>query len=343
MKPFIALSPLVFTLFVCSIIFLSPVTAAEDGLIRQWLKERAMQREQDKSDLHASADINAQITKPGDYTFTIQYDGLARMYRVHVPLKYNSSIPTPLLFALHGGGGSMDYMADDSHYGLITASERNGFIVVFPNGYSKLKSGKFATWNAGNCCGGARDENINDVGFIRQVVNNVTRQMHIDPNRVYATGMSNGGMMSYRLACEMSDVFKAIASVAGTDNTRSCTPRNPVSILHIHARNDTHVLFTGGAGEEAVEKSKITDFTSVADTVSKWVRLNGCATTPRRVLEKAGAYCEVYSQCPGDAQVQLCVTETGAHSWPGAKKTRGEPASQAISANDIMWDFFNHH
>ena len=137
--------------------------------------------------------------------------------------------------------------------------------------------------------------------------------MHIDPNRVYATGMSNGGMMSYRLACEMSDVFKVIASVAGTDNTRSCTPRNPVSILHIHARNDTHVLFTGGAGEKAVEKTKITDFTSVADTVSKWVRLNGCATTPLRVLEKPGAYCEVYSKCPGDAQVQLCVTETGAH------------------------------
>lgn len=300
-----------------------------------------MQREQQKPGPDANADTNVKIIKPGDYTFTIQHDGLTRMYRVHVPSKYDPAMPMPLLFALHGGGGNMDYMATDANYGQITASERNGFIVVFPNGFSKLKSGKFATWNAGNCCGGARDENVDDVGFIKQIVKNVTHQMNIDRNRVYATGMSNGGLMSYRLACEMSDVFKAIASVAGTDNTRSCTPRNPVPILHIHARNDSHVLFTGGAGENSLEKSKVTDFTSVADTVSKWIRLNGCSATPRRILEKVGAYCEVYSQCLGDVQVQLCVTEVGDHSWPGAKKTRGEPASQTISANDIMWDFFN--
>ncbi len=300
-----------------------------------------MQREQQKPGPNANIDTDAKITKPGDYTFTIQKDGLTRMYRVHVPSKYDPAMPTPLLFALHGGGGSMDYMADDANYGQIAASERNGFVVVFPNGFSKMKSGKFATWNAGNCCAGARDENVDDVSFIRQIVNNITLQMNIDRNRVYATGMSNGGMMSYRLACEMSDVFKAIASVAGTDNTRSCTPKNPVPILHIHARNDTHVLFTGGAGESLRDESKVTDFASVADTVSKWVRLNGCSATPRRILEKTGAYCEVYSQCLGNVQVQLCVTETGGHSWPGAKKTRGEPASQAISANDIMWDFFN--
>ena len=147
--------------------------------------------------------------------------------------------------------------------------------------------------------------------------------------------------MAYRLACEMSDVFKAIASVAGTDNTRSCTPGNPVSILHIHARDDAHVLFTGGAGEKSVDKSQVTDYTSVADTIAKWARLDGCTSAPRRILAKAGAYCEVQSQCQGNAQVQLCVTATGGHSWPGARKTRADPASQAISANDIMWDFFN--
>ncbi len=221
----------------------------------------------------------------------------------------------------------MDYQANDAIYGQITASEREGFVAVFPNGFSRFKTGRFATWNAGTCCGAARDRNIDDVGFIRQLVAKVTGQMNIDRNRIYATGMSNGGLMSYRLACEMSDVFKAIAPVAGTDNTRSCTP--------------SHVLFTGGAGPDARDKSVVTDFTSVAGTVSKWVRLNGCSNTPRRILEKAGAYCEVYSPCQGRAEVQLCVTEAGGHSWPGARKTRGEPASQAISANEVMWDFFN--
>lgn len=300
-----------------------------------------MQRQQQKAAPEASVDVQAKITKPGDYTFTIDYDGLARMYRIHVPVKYAPAIPAALLFALHGGGGNMDYQADDARYGLIAKSDREGYIVVFPNGYSKLKSGKFATWNAGNCCGDARDKNVDDVGFIRQIVSNVARQLNIDQRRIYATGMSNGGMMSYRLACEMPHVFKAIAPVAGTDNTRSCTPKHPVSVLHIHAKNDDHVLFTGGVGPGTRDKSTVTDFTSVAATLAKWVRLNGCPTSPRRILEKAGAYCEVYTPCHGNAQVQLCVTETGGHSWPGTQKTRGAPASQAISANDVMWDFFN--
>jgi len=238
------------------------------------------------------------------------------MYQVHVPARVDPATPAPLMFALHGGGGSMDYQADDAHYGHITKSDREAFVVVFPNGFSRLASGKFATWNAGNCCGGARDQNVDDVGFIRRIVANVTRQMNIDRNRIYATGMSNGGLMAYRLACEMSDVFKAIAAVAGTDNTRSCKPKKPVSILHMHATNDTHVVYTGGAGPKTRDKSMVTDFTSVAETVSKWVRLNGCTATPRRILEKAGAYCEVYAPCQGNAEVQLCVTESGGHSWP---------------------------
>lgn len=325
-------------LFACSVVFLSAAGAAEDAPIRQRLTERFMDRQQ-KAGPEAGAD--ARIAKPGDYTFAIQHDGLTRMYRVHVPARYDPAAPAPLLFALHGGGGSMDYQADDAYYGLITKSEREGLVVVFPNGFSRLKSGRFATWNAGNCCGAARDGNSDDVGFIRQVVANVTRQMNIDRRRIYATGMSNGGLMAYRLACEMSDVFKAIAAVAGTDNTRRCNPENPVSILHIHARNDPNVLFSGGVGPKARDKSLVTDFTPVADTVFKWVRLNGCSAAPRRIVEKAGAYCELYSPCQGKAEVQLCVTEAGGHSWPGAGKTRGEPASQAISANDVMWDFFN--
>lgn len=336
-----ARSALNLALFTCLVTLLPMPGATQDGPIRQRLKERWMERQQQKPAPEANADTEAKLTKPGDYTFTIQHDGLTRMYRVHVPAKYDPATPAPLLVALHGGGGSMEYEADDSRYGLITQSEREGNVVVVPNGYSKLKSGKFATWNAGNCCGSARDENVDDVGFIRQVVANITRQMNIDRKRIYATGMSNGGLMSYRLACEMSDVFTAIAAVAGTDNTQSCIPKRTVSILHIHAKNDTHILFTGGAGPKTRDESKVTNFTSVPDTVSKWVKLNGCGAQPRRLLEKDGAYCEVYAPCRGNAQVQLCVTETGGHSWPGAEKTRGEPASQAISANDVMWDFFN--
>ncbi|WP_334187327.1 extracellular catalytic domain type 1 short-chain-length polyhydroxyalkanoate depolymerase [Noviherbaspirillum sp.] len=328
---------IVLPLLVCFAATLPQTAVAEDGPVRQRLKERMMQRQQEKD----GQDMDAVITRPGDHEFTIRHDGLQRQYRVHVPAAYRPATPMPLLVALHGGGGNMDFQADDERYGLIGKSESAGFIVVFPNGYSKRNSGRLATWNAGACCGPARDENIDDVGFIRRIVANLSRQMNIDRKRIYAAGMSNGGMMSYRLACEMSDVFRAIAPVAGTDNTTGCHPKRPVAVLHIHARDDSHVLFNGGAGPGVPRRSAVTEFASVPETTAKWASLNGCAAPPKRIVEVPGAYCDLYAACKAGTEVQLCVTETGGHSWPGAGKSRGDTPSQAINANDVMWEFFN--
>jgi polyhydroxybutyrate depolymerase len=199
-----------------------------------------------------------------------------------------------------------------------------------------------ATWNAGNCCAKARDENVDDVGFLRAVVADVMGRTRVDARRVYAIGMSNGAMMAYRLACEAPEVFHGIMAVAGTDNTRSCAPRNPVPVLHIHARNDDRVIFTGGAGTKFRSEAQVTDFVSVPATIDKWVKLDHAEAKPQRVLEVAGASCDLHAAGPGGAPVQLCVTETGGHSWPGGSKDRGnEPPSQAIRANDLMWDFFS--
>lgn len=324
----------------CCIALLPALAAAQDGTVRQRLKEWREQRQQQAGRATPAGDP-VPLTQPGDHEFTMHHDGLQRKYRVHVPASYDPGRAVPLLFALHGGGGSMDYQADDARYGLITHSEREGFVVVFPNGYSKRRSGRFATWNAGHCCGAARDENVDDVGFIRRVFTRLTQQMNIDRQRVYATGMSNGALMSYRLACEMPEVFTAIAAVAGTDNTRTCHPASPVSVLHIHAADDAHVLFEGGAGPDARDASVVTDFTSVPATIAKWVASNACPSTPRRVLDKQGAHCDLYAPCRGGTAVQLCVTDTGGHSWPGGTKRRSAPPSQAISANDVMWEFFN--
>ena len=282
--------------------------------------------------------VNKRIEGPGDYTFSLEHNDLTRMYRVHVPANYSASKPAPMLLAFHGGGSNMDYQADDQYYGQVSKSERVGYIAVFPNGYSPLKSGKFATWNAGNCCAGARDKNIDDVGFIREVIKNLKAQLNIDPNRIFATGMSNGALFSYRLACEMADTIRAIASVAGSDGMASCSPSRPVSILEIHAKDDENVLFNGGSGKNS---KMLANFVSVPETISRWVQRDGCNATPKRVLEKPGAYCDAYTQCRGNVEVKLCVTESGGHSWPGGRKVRtGEPGSTAISANDVMWDFF---
>jgi len=275
-----------------------------------------------------------------DLHLSLDHDGLERQYRVHVPATYDPARPAPLLVAMHGGGGNMDIQADDRFYGHIRESEREGAILVFPNGTSRFASGRLATWNAGTCCAGAVARGADDVGFIRKVVAAVQSRWNIDRRRVYATGMSNGGMMAYRLACEAADVFTAIASVAGTDNTAECHPSRPVAVLHIQARDDPRVLYEGGQSSLPLA----TRHESVPATIAKWVQLDGCAKPARRVLDEPGAWCELNAPCDGGTQVKLCITETGGHSWPGGRKLLAGPMpSQALDANAVMWDFFQRN
>lgn len=272
----------------------------------------------------------------GSHELSLRHAGRERGFIVHVPQTYRADRPVPLVLALHGGGGSMQVMARDRLYGLVSQSEASGWIVVFPNGFSRL-GGKLATWNAGLCCGAARDSGSDDVGFLRAVVAQVQQRLAIDPQRVFATGMSNGGMMSYRLACEASDVFRAVAAVAGTDGTADCRPGRPVPVFHIHAKDDDRVLFNGGSGSASDTHA---DFVSVPATVDRWARLNACHGPAQRVLERPGVVCEVRSGCADGAEVRLCVTDTGGHAWPGGRKPLGGQGSTALDATAEIWAFF---
>ena len=273
---------------------------------------------------------------PGSHELALRHAGRERSFIVHVPKTHRADRPAPLVLALHGGGGSMEVMARDRLYGLVSQSEASGWIVVFPNGHSRV-AGKFATWNAGICCGAARDQGSDDVGFLRAVVADVRQRLRIDPQRVFATGMSNGGMMGYRLACEASDVFRAIAAVAGTDGTEDCRPGRPVSVFHIHAKDDDRVLFNGGSGSASDTHA---DFVSVPATVEKWARLNACSGAAQTVLKRSGVVCEVRSGCASGAEVRLCVTDSGGHAWPGGRKALGGRGSDALDATDEIWAFF---
>lgn len=278
----------------------------------------------------------APVLPAGSHELQLRHDGRERGFIVHVPKAYRADRPAPLVLALHGGGGSMEVMAKDRLYGLVSQSEASGWIVVFPSGFSRL-GGKLATWNAGICCGAARDRGSDDVGFLRAVVAEVQRRVAVDPQRVFATGMSNGGMMSYRLACEASDIFRAIAAVAGTDGTTDCRPGRPVPVFHLHAKDDDRVLFNGGSGSASDTHA---DFVSVPATVDKWVRLNACSGPTQTVLQRPGVTCEVRSGCQGGAEVRLCVTDSGGHSWPGGRKALGGKGSTALDATEAIWAFF---
>ncbi len=319
------------------ILSIGVIVGAAPGAAMEPLRERIAARREAASDVR-------RLTGPGDYEFKLVHDGLPRRYLVHVPASFDPAKASAMVVGLHGGGGHAEHFLKDEHYGVISASEKYGFIAVIPNGYSKYRNGLFATWNAGACCGDARDRNVDDVGFIASVIARVKRQARIDGARVYAIGMSNGGLMAYRLACEIPDQVRGIMAVAGTDNTLACTPPRPTPVLHVHAINDTHVLFGGGAGEKAFrDQSKVTEFVSVPATIEKWIGLNRAEAVPVRVLTVPGAYCDRFAAKPGGAPVELCVTENGGHSWPGAERGRRgkEPPSQAINANDVMWKFFS--
>jgi polyhydroxybutyrate depolymerase len=169
------------------------------------------------------------------------------------------------------------------------------------------------------------------------VIHRVERQASIDPKRIFATGMSNGAMMSWRLACDAPEI-RAIAPVEGTDNTTSCRPSHPVGVIEFHAADDPNVPFNGGVGTGPSH----TNFVSVPATQAKWVQLNRAEPAAKRVLTVPGAHCDLHAAKPGGAPVELCVTDTGGHSWPGGGTQQGrKQPSMAISANDLMWNFFS--
>lgn len=319
-----------------------PAVSEEGWGLRARIRERIEQRQAARAERTPGTNPSPSW-EAGDFEASVLHQGERRAYLVHVPSGYVAGRPVPLVLAFHGGGGHAEYMADDARYGWISAADRGGFVVAFPNGYSRLPRGRFATWNAGACCGDARDRGIDDVDFVRAVVADIGQHLPIDQRAIFAAGMSNGGMLSHRLACDAADLFRAVASVAGTDATTTCTPARPLSVLHIHARDDDHVRFEGGAGAGAFrDPAKVMDFVSVPETIARWVQRNQCNPNPQRVYQQAGASCDRYTACRSGVSVELCVTEQGGHSWPGSEKARAGKAqpSQALDATETIWAFF---
>ena len=272
----------------------------------------------------AATPTAAPSVPPGDSEHQIAADSMQRSYLLHVPPGFSATEPAALVFVFHG-------LAEDGFYmsvvtGMNEIADANGFLVVYPNGTAPPGP---LSWNASGCCGYALNNRVDEPAFIRGILDDLARNFSIDPKRVYAAGFSNGALLSYRLGCEMSDTFAAIAPVAGLLSQNPCRPDHPVSVIHIHGDGDVSVPYRGGG----MNPSTGLPFPSVDRGIAAWVRLDGCADTPER--SQLGIVVHtMYTSCRNGTAVELYVVKGLGHIWP--------PPS-ILPASRIIWEFFAAH
>ena len=274
-----------------------------------------------------------------DSTRTLTINGIERSYVIHIPASYNGSQSVPLVMDFHGGGGDAQTQMWTSNFSPL--ADEKGFIVVYPNGDGRLGD-KLLTWNGGTCCGYAATNQVDDVGFVRAMISDIQTIAKIDPKRIYATGLSNGGIFSYRLACDASDLIAAIGPVSGTLNYPQCNPKEPVSVIHFHGTADQHVPYNGGMGDKSLAG---VPFASVKDSIDFWLKFDQCPTTPK-TESFADIQHDTYSNCANGTAIELYTIIGGGHAWPGGNgpaSPTGDKPTQTISATNLIWDFFAAH
>lgn len=268
---------------------------------------------------------------------SIPHDGDFRTYLLHLPTNYDGTEELPLIIAIHGGFGNAYNMQNMSQ--LSVKANQENFIVVYPEG---VEGGLLnaSSWNAGWCCGFASNSNVDDVGFINALIDSLSDDFSIDLNRVYATGMSNGGFMSYRLACELSHKIAAIAPVSASMAMEACTPTRPVPVISFHSYLDSSVPHDGGQGDGVSNH-----YNSPQDSVmNAWGQLNSCQNQQDTIIDNADYKFIEWSECDCQSKVEFYITEDGGHSWHGGNSTIiGDDPSTVINASDLMWEFFQNY
>jgi len=297
-----------------------------------------------------ATEIPAPI-RPGDYELSLPFGGRTRSFLVHVPPQAGADDSLlPMVVNFHGNGSNASQQRQYS--GMNVTADRHGFVVVYPDGTGMVPwQRRLLSFNAGGCCGAAMRNNVDDVAFTETVVSVVSEKIGVDPRRLYATGMSNGGMMAHRMAADSSR-FAAVASVAGQLAVISFRPSKPVSVMEFHSIDDRWASFEGRSGGSRVRIG----YPSVQRGVDQWVAHNECPATPEiadTVFGPPGSSTEGQSVTkitygPGrDGTEVVLYRFTGVgHVWPGATMSlpwlTGRPTT-LVDANEIMWQFFSAH
>jgi polyhydroxybutyrate depolymerase len=251
-------------------------------------------------------------------------NGLERTYLLHIPPGLAAGQPVPLVFVFHGFSENANVIRQASGFNYV--ADNNRFIVVYPNGSGASGS---LSWNASGCCGSALTNNIDESAFVRQIISDLGSIAKIDPKRTYASGFSNGALLSYRLACEMSDTFAAVAPVAGVLLFSPCQPTQPVSIIDFHGLTDNTVPFAGGG----TVPSTGGPFPPVEQSILTWVNLDGCLDVP--TTDQSGLLTHTaYGSCKNGSAVELYTIQRVGHTWP---------SQYVVPVSQMIWDFFAAH
>ena len=291
---------------------------------------------------------------PGDHAFALTHQNLKRSYLVHLPPQAAARRALPVVLSFHGGGSNAEVMR--AYTRMDAAADRDGYIAVYPNGSSGYQ-GRFLTWNAGNCCGPAMALQIDDVGFALAVLDDLAARTPVDPSRVYATGLSNGAMMAYRLAAEASERVAAVAGVAGAMSLARFAPSRPVPVLHIHSTQDHIARFDGGVGPPRTIADTRMFHTPVEEALRQWLDHNGCPAKPAALEAIEGekgtpdaahsAIRRVYRPCRDRVEVVLLQLYGAGHVWPGGVRDYNPQllgtGTAVVDANAEIWKFVSRY
>lgn len=263
--------------------------------------------------------LHAQVSS------SFMFEGVERNYLTYVPASLPQGSPAPVVLVLHGFTQTAQGIMSYSGFNALAEAER--FIAVYPNGIN-------LSWNVGFSSSGA-----NDIGFLNALIDTLDIKYPVDLDRVYACGMSNGGFMSYRLACELSGRIAAIASVTGSMTTQTfsdCHPGRPVPVMEIHGTSDLIVNYNGATGIK-----------SIPDVIEYWTGQNACSEIPETTLlpdlinEGSRVERSIYRPCDQYSEVVLLKVIDGGHTWPGSTNSGFGNTNRDINASQEIWDFFN--
>jgi len=260
----------------------------------------------------------APTIQPGNSTRKLTVNGLNREYLIHIPSGLDRSRTVPVVFAFHGYDGSSSEM--QTWTGFDAIADKDSFLVVYPQG-----SGTDRSWNAGSCCGDANANKVDESAFIRQILSDLSTIASVDTKRIYGLGFSNGGALMYRLGCEMSDTFAAIAPVSSVLNV-PCQPHQPVSVLHVHGLEDTVAPYAGGGAD---------GWPAVEPGIATWVKLDGCTGAAQVETQQSIITHTVYASCRAGTAVELYTVGGADHEWPSIQ--------QRLPISKVIWDFFAAH